>query len=103
MIIYEFSTWGTKYGELFRISAIEVEEKPKTYIESVHRTRIPKNEINILSRSYGNRMYRLDDNPAPYIEAIIKRKNEHIEALEKRVISEKEELTKWLEAQREIK
>ena len=35
MKIYEFSTWGAWSGDnkLFGVAEIEVEEKPKTYIE----------------------------------------------------------------------
>ena len=98
MIIYAFSTWGD-INKLFTITEIEVEEKSKTYIGK--HTRINKSEINVLSSSYGNRMYRLDNNPAPYIEAIIKRKIENIERAEKRIINNKKELVKWLEARGE--
>ena len=49
------------------------EEKPKTYSGIQNHTRINKDEINKLQHHFGNRMYRLDNNPQAYIEAMIEK------------------------------
>lgn len=95
MKIYEFSTWGAWNSDngLFSITEIEVEEKPKSYIGK--STRILKNDIDKLWGSYGCRMYRLDNDPKPYIEAIIERKKERIDSLKSKLKGENAELEKW--------
>lgn len=95
MIIYEFSTWGAWHSDngLFSIKEIEVEEKPKTYVGK--RTRINKNDIDVLYPSSGNRMYRLDKDPMPYIEARIIQCCNSVEILKKRLADQKAELAKW--------
>lgn len=97
MIIYEFSTWGDWKSEngLFSISEIEVEEKPKSYIGK--RTRVLKDDIDKLSNSYGNRMYRLSNDPKPYITANIERMERNVESLESSLKIKKERLKKWEE------
>ena len=95
MIIYEFSTWGAWGSEnkLFSITEIEVEEKPKSYIGK--GTRVLKEDIDKITKSYGNRMYRLTNEPKPYIEAMIEHKKNHIKMLESSLQTEKAELGKW--------
>ena len=93
MIIYEFSTWGTKRDELFSITEIEVEEKPKTYIGK--HTRISKEDIGKLQSHFGDRMYLLNDNPKPYIEAITKRCEDKVNILEIRLAEAKKRLAFW--------
>lgn len=91
MKIYEFNTW-TASG-LFSVEEIEVEEKPKSYVAKY--TRILKSDINILSPNYGNRMYRLDNNPKEYIEAVIERKKRRVKLLESDLAGEKTRLSEW--------
>ena len=100
MIIYEFSTWGAWKSEngMLSINEIEVEEKPKSYVGN--RTRINKTDINILQKSYGNRMFRLDNNAQAYISAVIDTKKERITGLERSLNLEKAELTAWESLQR---
>lgn len=94
MIIYEFSEWGAwRNNGLFTIREIEVEEKLKTYLGK--HTRINKSDIDVMQRSCGCRMYRLDNDPMPYIEAMIKVRSNLIENLEKSLATEKAVLAKW--------
>lgn len=93
MIIYEFSTWWTKHGELFSVKEIEVEEKTKTYIGK--GCRINKGEIGLLQNSWGNRMYLLENKPEIYINAMIERCKKHVETAEIRLKQERESLSKW--------
>lgn len=97
MIIYEFSTWWTCRGDngLFSITEIEVEEKQKTYVGN--HTRINKSDIDVLQSGYGNRMYRLDNNPTPYIEAMIQAKRNHLESLKQSATNVSKELSKWID------
>lgn len=99
MIIYKFSTWGcwNKKDLLFDVSEIEVEEKPKTYVNNKQHIRINKDEINRLKFNYGNEMYCLDKNPETYINAVIGRKTKKVERLEKELQNEKNALEKWKE------
>lgn len=92
MIIYEFSTWFTN-REAFNVREIEVEEKPKTYVGK--GLRINKSDIDTISRDYGHRMYRLDNDPKPYIEAMIEIRERSVQGAEKRLAEEKAELEKW--------
>lgn len=93
MIIYEFSTWGTKRGELFSVKEFKVEEKPKTFVgENCH---IKKSDIGILSPHYGNRMYLLENKPEIYINAMIDRCKCRVNAAETRLAGEREDLDKW--------
>lgn len=93
MIIYKFSTWCTKRGELFSVKEIEVEERPKSFIGK--NCRILKSEIDLISSSFGNRMYSLDPDPIPYIEAIMKRIQMRINHHETALEQEKNSLEKW--------
>lgn len=93
MIIYEFSTWGAYNGTMYSVREIEVEEKTKTYMGK--GCRINKDEIDTLGTSFGNRMYRLDKDPKPYIAAMVARLARRVEAVEAKVKYEKEELAKW--------
>jgi hypothetical protein len=92
MIIYEFSTWFTN-GAAFNVREIEVEEKPKTYVGKGFR--INKSDIDKFSGVCGNRMYRLDNDPKPYIQAMIERRERSVQGAEKRLAEEKAELEKW--------
>lgn len=93
MTIYEFSTWWGNKEFPFKITEIEVEEKPKTYIGK--NRRIKKSDIDKLNSSFGNVMYRLDNNPEPFIAAMIKRKEERVDRLSNDLFSAKEDLEKW--------
>lgn len=95
MIIYEFSTWCTN-KKLFGVNEIEVEEKPKTYI-SKNGNRINKNDINKLQNSYGNRMYRLDNDPKAYIEAMINRKKCIMERYTESLKQATADFNKWFD------
>ena len=93
MIIYEFSTWWAKHGELFSVKEIEVEEKTKTYIGK--GCRINKGEIGLLQNSWGNRMYLLENKPEIYINAMIERCKNHVETAEKCLADAHKQLSKW--------
>jgi hypothetical protein len=95
MIIYEFCTWGAYKGDngLFSISEIEVEEKPKSYVGK--HTRILKEDIDKLHIGCGNKMYRLSNDPKPYIKAMIEAKKDRIKSFENSIKVEKAELGKW--------
>ena len=101
MIIYEFTTWTFRkdsFNGLFTVNEIEVEEKPKTYIGK--NCRINKSEIGILSTSYGNRMYLLENKPEIYINAMINRRKMGVATAENRLAEAKEQLVKWEELAR---
>lgn len=70
MTIYEFNTVDALPGELYSVTPHEMVEKPKSYVGG--GSRINKYEIDVLN---GRRMYRLSDDPEPYISAMI----EHLE------------------------
>lgn len=95
MIIYEFSTWGAYKSEngLFSVTEIEVEEKPKSYVEK--HTRINKSDINKLQTSYGNRMFRLDADEQAYISAMIEQRKMKVASEENSLNILKAELKKW--------
>lgn len=93
MIIYEFTTWCTKQGELFSVKEIEVEEKPKTYVGK--GCRINKDEIGLLQSSFGNRMYLLENKPEIYINAMIERCKKCVENEKIRFEHARESLSKW--------
>lgn len=93
MIIYEFSTWFAN-GQGFTVKEIEVEEKPKCYVGK--HLRINKTEIDIISgSSYGHRMYRLDNDPKYYIEAMIQSCESSVQVMEARLAESKAKLEKW--------
>lgn len=92
MIIYEFSTWCTN-GKMFSVKEIEVEEKPKTYIGK--GIRINKYDIDKLQSGYGNKMYRLEKDSKPYIEAMIKQKKRHIDIATDRLKQANTDFNKW--------
>ena len=93
MIIYEFSTWHAKKGELFSAIEIEVEEKSKTYIGK--GCRIRKDEIGLLQSSYGDRMYLLENKPEIYINAMIARWENRVNIAEIRLADTQKQLSKW--------
>ena len=103
MIIYEFSTWSAWKSDngLFNVTEIEVEEKPKSYIGK--GCRINKSDIGIVANHYGNRMYSLDNNPKPYIEAMIERNRNAVQSREKSLEIAKKELKAWETLQRRDK
>lgn len=92
MIIYEFRTWFGN-GQGFTVKEIEVEEKPKSYVGK--HLRINKTEIDIFSSSYGYRMYRLDNDPKYYIEAMIQSCERSVQVMETRLAESKAKLEKW--------
>ena len=100
MIIYEFSTWDAWESDngAFKITEIEVEEKPKSYIGK--GTRVLKDDIDKLQSNYGNRMYRLSNDPKPYISAVINRLTERVESKERQLKLAKKELAMWEALQR---
>ena len=95
MVIYMFSTWGAwKSGNgVFEITEIEVEEKPKSYIGK--GTRVLKDDIDKLKTGFGDRMYRLSNDPKPYISAVINRLTGSVEAKERQLMLAKKELALW--------
>ena len=95
MIIYEFTTWGAT-GELYTVREIEVEEKPKIYV-SKHRCRINKNDIDKLQHHYGNRMYRLDSDPKPYITAMTNLKKRIMENATENLKRATADFNKWFD------
>lgn len=95
MILYRFSTWWTGKNELFSVTQIEVEEKTKIYIGKGCRVR--KEDIGILTTHGGNEMYLLDNDPAIYIDAMIKRCKSSIDIAEIRLKEAQEKLSKWSE------
>ena len=93
MIIYEFSTWWCKKGELFSVTEIEVEEKPKTYIGK--GCRLNKDDIGILQSSFGDRMYLLENKPEIYINAMIARWENRVNISEIRLADNRKQLSEW--------
>lgn len=96
MIIYEFSTWFTPKGKLFTVTEIEAEEKEKTY-RTKDNSIIKKSEINCLTNHFGNRMYRIDNDAKPYIEAMVQRCKRSVSNCENELKNAKENLAKWEE------
>lgn len=99
MKIYEFSTWNTN-GKMYTVKEIEVEEKPKTYI--ARGIRINKDDIDKLQYSYGNRMFRLDNDPKPYIEAIVELKRRNMESAAERLKQATADFDKWFDLKCEV-
>lgn len=95
MIVYEFNTWGAKPGELYSITPHEMVEKPRIYMGG--GSRINKDEIDVLNTHLGCRMYRLDDDPEPYISAVIAHCEKRVETCEIRLKQAKALLNKWKE------
>ena len=94
MIIYEFSTWGTN-GQMYSVKEIEVEEKPKTYI--ARGIRVNKDDIGKLQNNYGNRMYRLDNDPKPYIAAVLNYKKYIMEQATEKLKRATADFDKWFD------
>lgn len=94
MIIYEFSTWGSN-GKMFTIKEIKVEEKPKTYV--ARGMRINKDDIGKLQKHFGNRMYRLDNDPKPYIEAMLNHKKYTMEQATENLKRATADFNKWFD------
>jgi hypothetical protein len=95
MKIYEFSTWFTKKEEMYAIRETEVEEKPKTYVAK--GIRINKEDIDKLQNGFSDKMYRLDNDPKPYIEAMIKRKKHIMEQTTERLKRATADFNKWFD------
>lgn len=99
MIIYEFSTWGSN-GKPYTIKEVEVEEKPKTYI--ARGIRVNKDDIGKLQSHFGNRMYRLDNDPKPYIEAMLNRKKYIMEQATETLKRATADFNKWFDLKIEV-
>lgn len=99
MKIYEFSTWLTN-GKMYTIKEIEVEEKPKTYI--ARDIRINKNDIGKLQNRSGNKMYRLDNDPRPYIEAMVNYKKYIMKQATENLKSATADFNKWFDLKCEV-
>lgn len=93
MIIYEFNTWGAKSGESFSVTPHEMVEKPRIYMGGGKR--INKDEIDVLTTNLGCRMYRLDDDPEPYISAMLEHCKKRVEQYDNRLKQAKATLDKW--------
>ena len=93
MKIYEFSTWFTKKEEMYSIREIEVEEKPKTYVAK--GIRINKDDIDKLQHGFGDKMYRLEKDPKPYIEAMVNKKKSVMEQTTERLKRAIDDFNKW--------
>ena len=100
MIIYMFSTLGAYESEngLFLMQEFKVEEKSKIYVGSGHR--ILKDDINKIKDFHVFRMYRIDNDAKPYIEAVIKAKTGRIEQMKERLKIAEREVDKWRTLQR---
>ena len=94
MKIYHFVSWCEN---TYKITEIEVEEKPKTYIErgKYSYNRILKDDINKLGR-YGD-MYCLSPDPTIYIDAMIARAEVRVKAAQAKLRDAEEDLKKWNE------
>lgn len=99
MIIYEFSTWSSN-GKPYTIEEVEVEEKPKTYI--ARGIRVNKDDIGKLQKHFGNRMYRLDNDPKPYIEAMVELKRQNMESATERLKQATADFNKWFDLKIEV-
>lgn len=95
MIIYEFNTLGAKHGELFSVTPHKLVEKPRSYMGG--GLRINKDDIDVLTTSHGRRMYRLSDDPEPYISAVIEYYENEVEKCQNRLRMAKTMLNKWKE------
>lgn len=96
MIIYEFNTIGAKPGELYSVTPHKLAEKPKSYMGG--GMRINKDEIDILNTSYGRRMYRLSDDPEPYISAMVEYYENEVKKYDMFLRRAEVILNKWREA-----
>lgn len=92
MIIYEFNTLGAKHGELFSVTPLKMVEKPRIYMGGGRR--INKDEIDTLN---GKRMYRLSDDPEPYISAMIEYYENEVKKYDMFLNRTKVLLKKWKE------
>lgn len=93
MIIYEFTT--LTFGEpddFYVVKEYEVEEKPLSYIGE--RIRVLKSEIDKLQTNISDRMFRLDNDPKPYIEALITKKQKSINQNRRRIARLEAEISK---------
>jgi hypothetical protein len=93
MIIYEFTTTGAKHGNLFTVNTLQMTEKPHIYMGGGRR--INKADIGVLFTNFGRKMYLLDDNPEPYISAMIEYCKNEVEKCEHRLRQAKSLLAKW--------
>ena len=94
MKLYYFESWCK---DTYRVSEIEVEEKPKTYIArgKYTQSRIAKDDINKLGRF--DDMYCLTSDPTIYIDAMITRCEARVQHVQERLKTDEENLKKWLE------
>ncbi len=99
MIIYEFSTWGSN-EKPYTVKEVEVEEKPKTYI--ARGIRVNKDDIGKLQSHFGNRMYRLDSDPKPYIEAMANYKKHIMEQATENLKRATADFNKWFDLKCEV-
>ena len=86
---------GAKPGELYSVTPHKMTEKPKIYMGG--GMRVNKDDIDVLTTSHGRRMYRLSDDPEPYISAMIEFCMNEVKKLENRVRMAKAMLNKWEE------
>ena len=93
MIIYEFTTMGAKHGELFTVNTHKMTEKRRIYMGGGRR--INKADIGVLFTNFGRKMYLLDNDPEPYISAMIEYCKKEVERCENRVRQAKTMFAKW--------
>ena len=84
MLIYEYSF--ISYKQELTVNVIEVEEKPKSYIDKRYNRRILKSEINVIHSIIGlNNSYKMySDNRNKekfFIDEVIKRSEDKIKSL----------------------
>ena len=92
MIVYEFNTVDVAPGELYSVTPHEMVEKPKSYVGGGNR--INKYEIDVLN---GRRMYRLSDDPEPYISAMVEHYENAVKKYNMYLNRSKVMLNKWRE------
>ena len=99
MKIYEFSTWfsGTNF---YSVREFEVEEKAKSFVGK--SIRVNKDKINVIENSFGDRMYRLDNDPKPYIQAVFERKKKIVERKTKELNIAVAVMEKWFDFKQEM-
>lgn len=93
MTIYEFSTIGARKGNLYSVTTLQMVEKTRIYMGGGRR--INKDEIGILNTTYGCRMYLLEDNPEPFISAMIARYENEVKRYDIYLSHAKAMLNRW--------
>ena len=99
MKIYEFSTWFSG-NNFYSVREIEVEEKPKVFVGK--GIRVNKDKINVLDTGFGDKMYRLDNDPKPYIQAVYERKMRIVERKTKELNMAVVVMEKWFDFMQEM-